>query len=305
MHYLDVTPGGTYMDVTFGGGGHAAAILDRLSGDGRLIAMDRDPEAVSRGAALLQKYPNLSLEKEAFSNIAGVAARQGISGHVDGILADLGTSMFQLRDPSRGFSFMDEGPLDMRMDPDLERTAADIVNRYSESDLADLFREYGEERHARRIAREIVDRRKRQPFETTLQFARMVESLAGGRRERIHPATRCFQALRIEVNRELDELSDFLAAAWELLKVGGRLVVISFHSLEDRAVKRFLKEKSRDCICDEQAMRCTCGGDNASARILTRHVVRPDEGEVQENRASRSSRLRAAEKIRAVDACGQ
>ena len=302
MQYLDVVPGGTYMDVTFGGGGHAAAILDRLGGSGKLVALDRDPEAIRRAEPLLSQHANLTLHQYPFSKLDEVADKSGISGTVDGILADLGTSMFQLKDASRGFSFMDDGPLDMRMNPDDDLTAADVLNHYHEPDLVRLFKEYGEERHARRIAREVVDRRKRTPFATTRQFAKMVEELAGGRRDRIHPATRCFQALRIEVNRELGELDDFLEKAWRLLKVGGRLVVISFHSLEDRVVKRYFKELSRSCICDEQAMQCTCGGENAAAKVLTRHVIRPDEAEIQANRASRSSRLRAAEKIREVAA---
>lgn len=298
MTYLNVKPNGVYIDCTYGGGGHAAAILDRIGPSGRLMVMDRDPEAIARAREAAKTDHRLIPVHAPFSVIDEIAAEQGIFKRVNGILADLGTSMFQLRDAQRGFSFMDDGPLDMRMDTSAGQTAADVLNRYPEEELVRIFREYGEERHAKRIAREVVHVRRTSLFETTRQFAGMIEGLASGRRDRIHPATRCFQALRIEVNGELTELDELLCRSWDSLEEGGRLVVISFHSLEDRRVKQFFRRLSRSCICPEESPRCECGDNNEQANVLTRKVVRPTETEASENRASRSARLRAAEKIR-------
>ncbi len=285
------------MDCTFGGGGHAMEILKKMEAPGSLIALDRDMEAVARGLSLEAEYPNLKVLHRNFTEVKDVAIEEGVAGKVNGILADLGTSMFQLKNPGRGFSFSTEGPLDMRMDTSTGLTAADILNNYEEEELIRIFRDYGEERYARRIAREVVSRRKRNPYENTLAFARQIEDVYGGRRGRIHPATRCFQALRIAVNEELESLPRFLDSALDVLARGGRMVVISFHSLEDRIVKNFFRDKSRNCICSPSQARCTCGGNNAQVHVLTRKVVRPSQWEVERNPASRSSRLRAAEKL--------
>lgn len=287
------------MDCTFGGGGHAKEILGKMGGQGCLIALDRDMEAVNRGLGLRAEYPNLKVLHRNFTQVKDVAEKEGVLGQVNGILADLGTSMFQLKNPERGFSFSKDGPLDMRMDTSTGPTAAEILNTYPEEELIRIFRDYGEERHARRIAREVVAQREKTPYENTLRFARQIEDIYGGRRGRIHPATLCFQALRIAVNEELELLSQFLDQTLEVLGTGGRLVVISFHSLEDRIVKNFFRNKSRQCVCPPSQARCTCGGNNAQVRVLTRKVVRPSQWELERNPASRSSRLRAAEKLEA------
>jgi len=287
------------MDCTFGGGGHAKEILGKMDGQGCLIALDRDMEAVNRGLGLRAEYPNLKVLHRNFSQVKDVAEKEGLLGQVNGILADLGTSMFQLKNPERGFSFSKDGPLDMRMDTSTGPTAAEVLNTYPEEELIRIFRDYGEERHARRIAREVVAQRKKTPYENTLRFARQIEDIYGGRRGRIHPATLCFQALRIAVNEELELLSQFLDQTLEVLGTGGRLVVISFHSLEDRIVKNFFRNKARQCVCPPSQARCTCGGNNAQVRVLTRKVVRPSQWELDRNPASRSSRLRAAEKLEA------
>ncbi len=297
LSYLNVARKGVLMDCTFGGGGHAREILSRMDKSGRLIALDRDVEAVNRGHELEAEFGNLKVLHRNFTDLMDVAKEEGVFGRVDGILADLGTSMFQLKNPGRGFSFSADGPLDMRMDTGTGLTAADILNQYSEEALARIFRDYGEERYAKRIAREVVARRGHAPYRTTLDFAKQVEDIYGGRRGRIHPATRCFQALRIAVNEELEALPHFLESALEVLGTGGVLVVISFHSLEDRIVKNFFRDKARMCICPPEQAQCTCGGNNAKVRILTRKVVRPSSWEVERNPASRSSRLRAAEKL--------
>ncbi len=298
MTYLNVKTGGIYVDCTYGGGGHAAAILERIGPDGCLVVLDRDSDAIDRAREAARQDDRIYPVHAPFSRIDEAAKARDVFGDVDGILADLGTSMFQLKDPDRGFSFMEDGPLDMRMDSSSGLTAADVLNRYPEQELVRIFREYGEERHARRIAREVVEVRRQNPFASTRQFAGLIEGLASGKRDRIHPATRCFQALRIEVNHELEELERLLNSAWQTLKTGGRLVIISFHSLEDRMVKQFFRKLARSCICPDELPRCECGGNNAQALILTRKVVRPSEAEAAGNRAARSSRLRAAQKIR-------
>ncbi|NOZ12156.1 MAG: 16S rRNA (cytosine(1402)-N(4))-methyltransferase RsmH [Acidobacteria bacterium] len=300
VSYLNVGQEGVWMDCTFGGGGHAREILNRMGSAGRLIALDRDAEAVNRGRELEAEFENLKVLHRNFTDLMDVAKEEGVFGRVNGILADLGTSMFQLKNPGRGFSFSADGPLDMRMDTGTGLTAADILNQYAEEDLVRIFRDYGEERYAGRIAREVAVRRRHVPYRNTLDFAKQVEDIYGGRRGRIHPATRCFQALRIAVNEELESLPRFLESGLEVLATGGTLVVISFHSLEDRIVKNFFRDKAKGCICPPEQAQCTCGGNNAKLRILTRKVVRPSGWEVERNPASRSSRLRAAEKLGAA-----
>lgn len=290
---LQVRPGGQYIDATVGGGGHAASILKASSPDGRLLGMDRDPSAVEMaGLRLAAWVERVVLVHRSFDHLAEVArAHQFVP--VDGILFDLGFSSLQLADASRGFSFMAEGPLDMRFDPQAnDPTAADLLNELPVEELAELIYRYGEEKRARRIAETIVAAR---PLRTTRDLVAVIERVMQ-RRERIHPATRTFQALRIAVNDELATLEAALPQAVEMLAPGGRLVVISFHSLEDRLVKRFMRRESQDCICPPGAPVCTCR-HRATLRLITRKPVRPTAEEVAANPRSRSARLRVAERI--------
>lgn len=296
LSWLQVRPGGVYVDGTVGGGGHAEAILTASAPDGRVLGLDRDPQALEFARGRLSCFGDrVTLRHGSFAHLRALVAD---FAPADGVLLDLGLSSLQLADPERGFSFTQEGPLDMRFDPteDLP-TAADLVNTLSVKELTDVLYRYGEERQARRIAEAIVASR---PIRTTTELARLVERVVGGRRERIHPATRVFQALRIAVNRELEALEAALPQALDVLKPGGRLVVISFHSLEDRIVKQFLQRESRDCLCPPEIPVCVCG-HRARLRILTPKPVRPDESEVAANPRARSARLRAAEKKEDAD----
>jgi len=284
LEHLQVRPGGRYIDCTVGAGGHAAAILKAGEPDCRLLGLDADPQALNLARQRLAPFGDRVTLVESYSNeIALIAAEAGFVP-ADGLICDLGISSLQLDQPERGFSFRAEGPLDMRFGPSADCTAADIVNSESQEELARILYEYGEERRSRRIARRIVERR---PFSSTIQLAKAVEQVAGeGRqasRSRVHPATKTFLALRIAVNQELRHLETVLAEARDLLGFGSRFVVISFHSLEDRLVKRFLQNASRS--------------DAPTFRLLTRKVVRTGPDEVQRNRRSRSARLRAAEAI--------
>jgi 16S rRNA (cytosine1402-N4)-methyltransferase len=275
-----------------GGGGHAEAVLSACAPDGRLLGLDLDPDALAVARQRLAPFgERATLRQGSFAQLAALAAD---FAPADGILFDLGLSSLQLADPSRGFSFSHPGPLDMRFDPAAGGpTAADLVNGLSVEELAQILYQYGEERQARRIAEAIVAAR---PLETTEQLAEVVAAAVGGRRGRIHPATRTFQALRIAVNDELSVLQVALPQAVDLLKPGGRLVVISFHSLEDRIVKRFLRQESKDCICPPEVPVCICN-HRARLRVLTRKPVRPEPDEVARNPRARSARLRAAERI--------
>ena len=283
IEFLKIDPHGTYIDATLGGGGHAEEILKVLrQGQGRLLAIDHDPAAVAlareRLRALDVPGEKLIVMQGNFAEIDSLHAESGLAS-ADGLLADLGVSSMQLDRAERGFSFSQAGPLDMRMDPRAETTAEQIVNRMRERELADLIYKFGEERHSRRIARAIMDAR---PIRTTTDLAQVVTRAIPSRTgfHQIHPATRTFQALRIAVNRELESLEAFLSKALGVLAVGGRCVVISFHSLEDRLVKRAFQGWQRE----------------GRARILTRKVVRPAEEEAQINPRARSAKLRAAEK---------
>lgn len=297
LEYLRVRPGGAYIDATFGGGGHSRAILEASAPDGRVLALDADPAAVARGEAMAREFPGrLVIRHSNFADLTRVARANGFD-QVDGVLMDLGLSSFQLDEAERGFSFRHPAPLDMRFDPATDLTARDIVNTWPEPELARLLFEYGEEPKARRIARAIVSAREERPIETTVELAALVERAVGGRRGMaIHPATKTFQALRIAVNRELEVLPVGLAAALDVLAPGGRLVVISFHSLEDRIVKRFFRTEASDCICPPHTPVCVCG-HRARLRIVTPKPVRPSEEELEMNPRSRSARLRAAERL--------
>ncbi len=284
-------PGGRYIDATLGAGGHAAGILTASAPDGRLLGLDADPEAVEFTGQVLRPFGGRVILRTAnFRQIEAIALALGF-GQVDGILMDLGLSSRQLSNPERGFSFSQDGPLDMRMDPSQATTAADLVNHLPQADLADLLWRYGEERPSRRIARAIVADR---PVTTTKQLADLVERTVS-RREKIHPATRTFQALRIAVNDELEALSQALVQARNLLRPQGRLAIIAFHSLEDRLVKRFYQQESRDCLCPPEMPVCVCG-HRATLRVLTSKPVRPTAGEIAQNPRSRSARLRIAER---------
>jgi 16S rRNA (cytosine1402-N4)-methyltransferase len=282
IRYLNVRVGGTYVDATFGFAGHSSAIARLLGPEGTLIAFDRDPEAMAMGRERMnrlaeelgERMPKLQFVEEEFSS----AERHLQAGSVDGLLADFGVSSMQLNEAHRGFSFQAEGPLDMRMNPRYGQTAEQVVNQAGEKELANLIYEFGEERRSRRIARAIVRAR---PIKTTAQLAQVISAAAPAmKHERIHPATRTFQALRIFVNSELDEIQTLLAAAPRLLKPAGRLVVISFHSLEDRLAKDALRKAAQEGIF----------------ALLTRKPVVADEQETDRNPRSRSAKLRAAER---------
>jgi 16S rRNA (cytosine1402-N4)-methyltransferase len=273
LELLQPSPGGRFIDATLGGGGHAGSILERTAPGGTLLGIDQDADALGLARQNLERFgPRVVFRHDNFLAIREIARREGFE-QVDGIVADLGVSSMMLDQPGRGFSFRLDGPLDMRMDQSQGETAADLVNHAGERELADLIYTYGEERRSRQIAHSIVRSR---PHYTTRSLARAVELAMPGRTGRIHPATRTFMALRLVVNRELESLETFVKACPELLRPGGRLAVISFHSLEDRIVKHTLR---------------------SVGRVLTKKVVRPDAGECQHNPRARSARLRAMERV--------
>ena len=281
-----------FIDGTVGGGGHAQGILEASAPDGQLLGIDADPEALQVAQVRLEAFgPRITLVQSNFIRLEEIAGQRGFYP-VHGILFDLGVSSMQLSVAARGFSFQRNGPLDMRMDPGLQKTAADLVNDLPVKELADLLWRYGEERRARRIAQAIAAAR---PLTTT---GKLVEVLirAVGRRGRIHPATRTFQALRIAVNDELGALEAVLPQAMRILAPGGRLAVISFHSLEDRLVKWFFRQEARDCICPPDMPICSCG-HRAVLRIVTRRPEVPSAMEKAGNPRSRSAKLRVAEKL--------
>lgn len=292
---LNPQPGQWFIDGTLGAGGHAQAVLEATSPDGRLLGLDADPQALEIARQRLTAYQDrVHFVNANFAELAEVARREGFLS-VQGVLLDLGFSSLQLEDGRRGFALQIEGPLDMRYDPRTATTAHALVNNLSANELADLIFRYGEERHSRAIARAIVAAR---PIQTTTQLAQVVSRAVGGRRgARIHPATRTFQALRIAVNDELGALSRALPAAVNLLSPGGRLVVLTFHSLEDRIVKEFFQREARDCICPQGriAVPCTCG-HHATLHIITRKPITSSVREVQSNPRARSAKLRVAER---------
>jgi 16S rRNA (cytosine1402-N4)-methyltransferase len=293
IRYLAVEPGGRYIDCTVGAGGHARAIMERGAPGALLIGFDADPHAISLAQEALQDFTDSAhLINGNFRDLKATAERLNfIPAH--GVLFDLGLSSMQLAEEGRGFSFQYEAPLDMRFSPDQAITAADIVNEYEQDELANIIWEFGEERYSRRVAGAIVRNR---PIKTTTELASIVSKAVPGSRSRIHPATRTFQALRIAVNDELNTLQTALEQARDVLGSGGRLVVISFHSLEDRLVKQFLQRESRDCICPPETPVCVCE-HSATLRVLTRRPVTPTEEEMKTNPRSRSAKLRAAERV--------
>jgi 16S rRNA (cytosine1402-N4)-methyltransferase len=290
-------PGETVVDCTFGAGGHSALLAARLRGEGKLIAIDRDPTVAPYFERLRRATPlRLRLLHGEFSQVLDQLAANGVQA--DAILLDLGVSSMQLDRPERGFSYAADAPLDMRMDPSAELTAADVVNDADERELADIFRRYGEERYARQIARAVVRRRGRQRFERTADLVEVVKKAipAPARFGEGHPAKRVFQALRIDVNDELGALERALPAALQMLRPGGRLAVISFHSLEDRIVKRFLRDQEHGCTCPPEFPVCVCGA-SPTLRATPRRAIRPSAGEVARNPRSESARLRVAVKL--------
>ncbi|MEE2830381.1 MAG: 16S rRNA (cytosine(1402)-N(4))-methyltransferase RsmH [Myxococcota bacterium] len=306
LEALCVGPGGTYVDCTAGGGGHASEILKRLGPEGRLLALDRDTAAVEatrlRLAAVAHELGAQAARWDVihapFSSLDEVLETEEVdAGSVDGLLADLGVSSHQIDVAERGFSFLQDGPLDMRMDPTASVTARKLVNELPERELSALLYELGGEKQARRIARAIVGRRKDRPFEGTLDLADFIEATKGGRRgARIHPATRSFQGLRMRVNQEGTELDRLLSSGLRWLRSGGRWVFLTFHSGEDRPVKHHFKQLSLDCVCPPAQPVCTCD-HRASLRLPKPWTRKGSEEEVRSNPRARSARLRVAERL--------
>ncbi len=296
VDFLAVRQGGVYVDATFGRGGHSRCILDRLGVHGRLLAIDRDPEAVRAGRELAQRDSRIDVAHAEFARLDELVGQRGLRGSVDGVLLDLGVSSPQLDAPERGFSFLQDGPLDMRMNPAPEiPTAAQWLAAASEAEIARVLHEFGEERFSRRIARAIVQARAAAPIERTGRLADVVAKANPAWEKGKHPATRSFQALRIHINKELEQISVVLGQALGVLAVGGRLVVISFHSLEDRLVKRFFKTESRGEVLPRGV---PVTADYAKPRLrLIKGATRASEQEVAANPRARSAVLRAAEKL--------
>jgi 16S rRNA (cytosine1402-N4)-methyltransferase len=285
-----------YLDGTLGGGGHAEQILIASSPDGQLLGIDKDDEALAAARTRLARFgARLIIRKESFAAAKELMSQIGwVSVH--GVILDLGVSSHQLESGERGFSFRLSGRLDMRMDAQQPLDAYQIVNTYAATELERILRDYGEEPHARRIARAIVAAREAKPIATTAELVDIVAHVKTGRRREHHPATQTFQALRIAVNRELEELDRFLDRGYELLEPGGRMVVISFHSLEDRRVKTAFRKWSQDCLCPPRTPRCLCGWSR-KARLLTKKPIVPSATEMAINSRARSAKLRAVEKI--------
>jgi len=295
---LRPAPGQVFVDATLGAGGHAEALLEAMSGQGRVIGIDRDPGALTHATRRLARFGDrFTAIRGRYEDLA-VLLQGGSVFTVDGVVADLGVSSLQLDDPQRGFSFRTDGPLDMRMDPSIGPSAADLLAGLSEVELVRILRTYGEERQARPIVRAIVRTRADHPLLRTRQLAEVVERVAGpmGRRYRIHPATRTFQALRIAVNHEIEGLERFVTDAASLLRRGGRLAVISFHSVEDRAIKKAMKALAERCICPPRLPVCGCGREDL-VRIITPRSVTASREELDGNPRARSARLRVVERL--------
>jgi 16S rRNA (cytosine1402-N4)-methyltransferase len=290
---LRIRPEGRYVDCTFGRGGHSREILARLTEQGRLLSLDKDPQAIAAGRVQSGPDSRLTLMQGSFAELEQWIHGWGAEDGLDGVLFDLGVSSPQLDDPERGFSFMEDGPLDMRMDPTRGESAAEWLARAPEREISRVIWEFGEERHARRIARSIVMAREQQPLLRTSQLAELVEKTIG-RKERKHPATRCFQAIRIHINNEMADLAQGLEAAIRQLRPGGRLVAISFHSLEDRLVKRTLREAARP---GRVRRDLPDPPDQAPTLKLIGKAIRPSENEISANPRARSAVMRVAEKL--------
>lgn len=299
VRFLNCRPGKIYVDCTLGGSGHAGRICEKILPDGILIGIDQDSDAIKNARKVLTPSGAIvHIVHDNFIHLPTILSELGIRA-ADGILLDLGLSLHQIEASGRGFSFTRDEPLDMRMNIESEQRAEDIINRESERSLIKIFKEYGEERRARPIARKIISERKKDRIRTTLQLVRIITAALPKevrRKQKIHPATRTFMALRIAVNRELERLESFLEFAADHLNPGGRLCVLSFHSLEDRIVKQRFKALEKGCTCPPDFPQCICNKKSV-ARILTRKVVRPTPEEVTSNPMARSTKLRALEKI--------
>ncbi|HEX7586409.1 MAG TPA: 16S rRNA (cytosine(1402)-N(4))-methyltransferase RsmH [Patescibacteria group bacterium] len=298
---LNLKEGAVVVDATLGGGGHSREILKRIGKKGKLIALDIDEEAIKNFSSKFEerkpKAGNFLAVKDNFVNLKNILGGLGVET-VDAILADLGYSSDQMEDRERGLSFQKDAPLDMRLDRSLKITAKKIVNEYAQSELEKILKIYGEEKFARGITRKIVEQRKNKPIETTLELVKIIESAVPEKYQhgKISPATKTFQALRIEVNRELENLEKFIPQAIEVLAPGGRLGIISFHSLEDRIVKNIFRVQARGCLCPKDFPQCVCGKE-AQVKIITRKPLVPGDWEIKENPRARSAKLRIAEKI--------
>ena len=294
---LNIKPDGVYVDGTLGGGGHALEVCRHLGEGGRLIGIDQDPDAIAAASLRLKDYrEKATIVKSNYENMASILEELGISS-VDGVYLDLGVSSYQLDTPERGFTYRESAPLDMRMDRERDGDAAFVVNHYDERALYRIIRDYGEEKFAKNIAKHIVKARAQKPIETTEELTEIIKAAipmkmraAGG-----HPAKRTFQAIRIEVNRELEVLENSIDAMIGLLKPGGRLCIITFHSLEDRIVKNRFRENEDPCICPREFPVCVCGR-RSRGRVVTRKPVLPGEQEIRENKRSKSSKLRIFER---------
>lgn len=294
---LAIKEDGTYVDCTLGGAGHSSHILKKLSSKGTLIGIDQDNDALKAAKEKLKNYSNVKFVHNNFYNIDSILTSLDIP-NVDGILMDLGVSSYQLDEGERGFSYMKDAPLDMRMDRDRDFSAYDVVNTYSEEDLYRIIRDYGEEKFAKRIAKFIVDRRNDKPIETTLELVDIIKAAisAKARREGPHPAKRTFQAIRIEVNGELAILNKAIEDGVKHLNKGGRMAIITFHSLEDRIVKLKYRELANPCTCPKEFPVCVCGR-KPLVKIISRKAIEPSKEEVEENPRSRSAKLRVLEKL--------
>ena len=287
---LECQDGKIYVDCTLGGGGHSELILKRISPNGRLISFDIDDEAIAHASKRLENYDNLTIVKSSYTNIKSELKKLGIEKITGGVIIDLGASYHQLTKAERGFSFSKEAPLDMRFDMDADFSAYDVVNTYKEEDLVRIFSEYGEERFSKRIAKKIVEVRAQKKIETTRELAELIVSATPKIKSNIHPATRVFQAIRIEVNNELKNVNFVLHDILDLLDVGGIISVISFHSLEDRIVKKILKFESQKCRCNEMICKCP----PPRIELVNRKPIMATDEEIRENPPSRSARLRVA-----------
>ena len=294
---LNIKENGIYVDGTLGGAGHSSEILKRLSNEGRLIGIDQDTDALKAAKERLKNYSNVTFVHSNFSSIENVLNNLNIDG-VDGILMDLGVSSYQLDEGERGFSYMKDAPLDMRMNRDNDFSAYNVINEYSEEDLYRIIRDYGEEKFARRIASFIVENRQEKNIKTTLELVEIIKSAipAKARREGPHPAKRTFQAIRIEVNSELSILNKTIEDGVGKLNKGGRMAIITFHSLEDRIVKNKFRDLAVSCRCPKEFPVCVCG-EKAKVKVISRKAIEPTKEEVDINPRSRSAKLRVIEKL--------
>lgn len=293
---LECKDGLVYVDCTLGGGGHSELILQRISPNGRLIAFDIDDDAIRAASERLKDYKNLTIVKSSYTNIKDVLKNLGIEKITGGVLFDLGASYHQLTKAERGFSFSKDAPLDMRFDMESDFSAYDVVNTYSEDELVRIFSEYGEERFSKRIAKAIVEKRKQKKIETTLELAQLVIDSTPKIKSSVHPATRVFQAIRIEVNHELQNVKNTLNDVLDLLGFGAIMSVISFHSLEDRIVKHLFKYHSQRCHCDKNQMICNC--PPPILELVNKKPIMASKEEIKENPPSRSAKLRVARCVR-------